>query len=135
MKLDKQVGQFLDRIAYTDTPSVINAYEKRIRQLEEKKIVINENIAKSWKPLRGLEETFRTALDFLVNPCNLWNSERLEDKRTVLKLAFSDRLTYDRNKGFRTAILAFPFKYLEAFQGSEIAMARPKRFELLTPGS
>ena len=96
----------------------INAYERRIRQLEEKKIVINENIAKSGKPLRDFEETFRTALDFLVNPWNLWVSERLEDKRAVLKLAFADRLMYDCIKGFRTAILAFPFKYLDAFQTS-----------------
>ena len=96
--------------------------------------MINENIAKSGKPLRGFEETFRTALDFLVSPCSLWDYERLEDKRAVLKLAFADRLMYDRNKGFRIAILAFPFKYLDAFQTSKILMARPAGVEPTTFG-
>ncbi|WP_323042959.1 hypothetical protein [Gemmobacter sp.] len=65
----------------------------------------------------------RTALDFLANPWKLWKSERLEDKQTVLKLAFADRLRYTRKSGFRTADLSMPFKILTQVSGAKSLMA------------
>jgi glutamyl-tRNA reductase len=44
-KIECDVEQFLDRIAQAQLPSVITAYENRIRQLEERKIEISERIA------------------------------------------------------------------------------------------
>ncbi len=130
--IERQVEQFLDRIADAATPSVIAAYEKRIRKLEERKLNITEKIANCGRPLRSFDETLRTALNFLGNPLKLWASERLADKRTVLKLAFADRLAYTRNKGFRTANLALPFKVLADFSAGKMEVARPERFELPT---
>ncbi|MDP3332347.1 MAG: recombinase family protein [Methylotenera sp.] len=134
VKIEKQVEQFVDRIVETETRSVITAYEDRIRKLEKQKIVLSENIEKCGRPLRHFDETFRTAMDFLVSPCNLWNSERLEDKRMVLKLAFADRLAYVRNEGFRTANIAFPFKALAVYHSDENKMARPAGVEPTTFG-
>ena len=71
-------------------------------------------------PLKSFDETLRTALDFLGNPQKLWVSERLEDKRAVLKLAFADRLAYARNEGFRTANLALPFNVLGGFSSGTV---------------
>jgi len=59
----------------------------------------------------------------------LWVSERLEDKRTVLKLAFAERLAYTRNEGFRTAVPALPFKVLADLKCGKTEMARPEGFE------
>ena len=129
-KIERDVEQFLDRIAQAQLPSVIAAYENRIRQLEERKIELNEKIANCGRPLRNFDEALRTSLDFLANPWNLWASERLEHKKAVLKLAFADRLTYVRNEGFRTPNLAIPFKGLADFRGAKSKMARPERFEL-----
>lgn len=60
----------------------------------------------------------------------MWTSERLEDKRTVLKLVFADRLVFSRNGGLRTQELALPFKMLDALSTGCIhsrgEMARPK---------
>src|SRR5690606_29463424 len=111
-QIERQVEQFLNRIADTDIPSVVNAYEDRIRQLEEKKIVVSERIANCGRPVHTLDETLRTSLDFLGNPHKLWASGNLEDQRIVLKLAFADRLAYVRNEGLRTPTLALPFKVL-----------------------
>ena len=133
-KIEKQVEQFLDRIADAETPSVIAVYENRIRKLEEQKALIAEKVASCGRPVRTFEETLRTSLDFLANPQNLWASDHLEDKRAVLKLTFADRLAYVRNEGFRTLNLAFPFKALTDFSGGRLEMARPERFELPTPG-
>ncbi|MGE0605362.1 MAG: recombinase, partial [Xanthobacteraceae bacterium] len=94
--IERQVEQFLDRIADTDTPSVIAAYENRIRALEEHKLVVSERFAKCGRPLPHFDEALKTALGFLANPCQFWHSEGLEDKRAVLKLAFTGRLAYTR---------------------------------------
>ena len=131
--LARQAEQFLDRIADADTPSVIAAYENRIRKLEEQKLALAEKITNCGRPLRSFDEALRTALDFLANPWNLWVSERLEDKRTVLRLAFAGKLAYIRNSGFRTPDLALPFKVLADLSGDKNRLARPERFELPTP--
>ena len=128
-KTERDVEQFLYRIANAQLPSVITAYENRIRRLEERKIELVEKISSCGRPLRSFDETLRTSLDFLANPCNLWASGRLEHKKAVLKLAFADRLTYVRNKGFRTPNLALPFKVLADLKGSKSKLAPPRGFE------
>lgn len=128
-KTQRQIDQLVDRITETQTSSVIAAYEKRVRELEERKIEIAEKIGKCGRPVRGLDETVRTALSFLSNPWNLWASERLEDKRAVLKLTFAERLAYVRNEGFRTAELAFPFKCLTDVSLIKKTMASRAGFE------
>ena len=132
-KIDQSVSRFLDRIVEADTPSVIKAYEDKIAALEREKIVYREKIAQCGRPARSFDANFRTAMEFLANPCNLWDSPRIEDKRAVLKLAFAARPTYARNSGFRTVVTSSPFKLLSAFKGDEEEMARPTGFEPVTP--
>lgn len=133
VKTDRQVQQLLERILDTSVPSVIAAYEDRIRTLEADKTVLKEKIIDTRRPKTNFDTALRTALEFLSSPWILWNSPRFEDKRTVLKLTFSSKLEYARNSGFRTANLTLPFKVLGSFCGEEKEMAHPKRFELLTP--
>ena len=133
VKIEGQVSQLLTRILDTNVASVIGAYEDKVRKLESDKLLIKEKLATTGRPVSTFDDTLRTALGFLANPCNLWSSDRLEDRRAVLKLAFAERLRYKRNEGFRTANLSLPFKVLGSFLGGESEMARSKRFELLTP--
>ena len=121
-RIDRKVGQFLDRIVETDSPALIKTYENQVRKLEEQKIVLNEKIQKCGRPLQSFDETFRTAFGFLSNPCNLWHSDRLEDKRTVLKLVFAQRLPYDRKEGFRTAVTSCPFTILSDLKDGNYEM-------------
>jgi hypothetical protein len=67
-KTQRSVEQFLDRIAVAQLPSVITAYENRIRKLEAQKLDLNEKIANCGRPLRSFDETLRTSLGFLANP-------------------------------------------------------------------
>lgn len=105
LKIDNQVTAYLDRIVEASVPSVISAYEERVRKLEDEKLLVKERMANLARPASSFEDTLRTALDFLANPLNLWSSGRLTDRRAVLKLTFIDRLRYDRDDGFRTANL------------------------------
>ena len=126
-KIETQVGQYLDRILAASVPSVIAAIEERVRKLEEEKLAIHEKMALAKRPASSFEDTLRTALEFLSNPWNLWKSERLEDKQTVLKLAFADRLRYTRREGFRTADLSLPFKAMAMISGAKEGMAGRSR--------
>ena len=113
LQIERKTEQFFDRISETDSQTLITAYEKKIRKLEEEKIILDEKIAKCGRPLASFDETFRTALSFLSNPQKLWTSDRLEYKRIVLKLAFSEPIQYCKNEGYRTPEKSLPFSLLE----------------------
>jgi site-specific DNA recombinase len=113
LQIERKTEQLFDRIIDTDSPILITAYEKKIRNLEEEKIRLDENIAKCGRPLQSFEETFQTAFSFFSNPYKLWVSDRLEHKRAVLKLTFSEQLHYCKKEGFRTPEKALPFTLLE----------------------
>ena len=132
-QIERQIDQLLDRIVDANNASVIAAYEKKIAKLERDKALAEERIASGAKPLHTLEESFELALRFLSSPWTIWHNCGMEWKRTVLRLAFSERLPYSRNQGLRTPEIAIPFKVLEGFQMGNCEMARPERFELPTP--
>ncbi len=121
-KVESKVGQFLDRIVETDSHTLISSYENKVRKLEEEKILLREKIENCGRPLQSFDDTFRTAMTFLANPQNLWASERIEDKRSVLKLVFAEKLPYCRKDGFRTAAISLPFSLLDDLKGGDYAM-------------
>lgn len=65
----------------------------------------------------------------LSSPWNLWNSGQLTLQRTVLKLAFAERITYCRKTGLRTPETTLPFKVLRGFDGQQCLMAGRQGFE------
>ncbi len=134
-KTEKKIEQLLDRIVNAESTAVVSAYEKRIGELQLEKQIMQEKVANCGRPLRGFDESFRTAMDFLSNPHELWASGRMEDRHAVMKLTFADRLAYVRGEGFRTPETTLPFKALGSFCGGENKMARPAGFEPATPGS
>jgi hypothetical protein len=69
-KIEREVEQFLDRIAETEVSSVITAYENRIRKLEARKLEVAERIANCGRPLKSFDETLRTEMGFLASPWN-----------------------------------------------------------------
>ena len=126
---EQQVSQLLDRIVEASNARVIAAYEERIAKLEREKLVIAERLENSGQPLRSFEVMFELASEFLSSPCNLWDSGRLEDRQTVLKLAFDQRLTYRRKTGFRTPKTSMIFKTLEEIGPGKAVMAEGEGFE------
>jgi site-specific DNA recombinase len=112
VKVERQSDKRLERIVDVESQTVMAALERRVNALESDKIALREKIVQTGRPLRPFGEALRTALDFLANPQRLWLSGRLEDRRALLKLAFSDRLPYQRGKGFQTAKKSLPFMVL-----------------------
>jgi len=118
----RKIEQLLDRIVDADSPLVAEALEKRIDDLQTKKLVIEEKLNNCGRPIRPYDEMYRTSLKFLQEPYRIWANGRFEDKRAVVKLAFTDRLTYIRNEGYRTPDLSLPFKLLGDDFGQENKM-------------
>ena len=110
--IDRKVNQFLDRIVEADNAILIDTYEDKIRSLQEERLIMDEKIKNCGRPIESFEDSFRTAITFLGNPLKLWESECIEQRRMLLRMAFADKITYDRNHGFRTAAFSQPFSLL-----------------------
>ena len=98
-KVERSIGQLLDRVVETDSRTIVKTYEARIASLEEEKALLAERIANCGRPLKSFDASFRTALDFLANPCKLWLSDSLADKRAAVRLTFGEGLSYVRGSG------------------------------------
>lgn len=132
-RIEKQSEQLLDRVVEASSMSVVEAYEARIAKLEREKALIREKLVSTAKPLHSFEQTFEHAMSFLANPWKIWASGELDLKRTVLRLAFAERLPYCRNDGLRTPAIAAPFKALGEIHSGMCEMASPRGFEPLLP--
>ncbi len=129
VQVDKKIESLLDRIVETENPRVIAAYEKRLSKLETDKLVLAEKQQNGVKPAHSFDDLFELATSFLANPWKLWESGQLTLKRTVLRLAFSERIAYCRNQGLRTPKTTLPFKVLEGFHIGKCKMAERQGFE------
>ncbi len=123
-RMEKEINQLIGRVMDANSPRVIEAYETRIDELERKKLIYQEKAGKMYSPKHSFEEMFELSMNFLLNPHKLWGSGNFNLQRTVLKLVFSDRLTYCRNEGFRTPETALPFKVLGSFFGHSEKMVQ-----------
>lgn len=123
VSIEKKIAQLLDRVVDAESATVIGAYERKIDELERQKLVLAEKRARCGTAIKGYDESFPTALEFLSNPWNLWEKGAFEDKRIVLKLTLASHLEYDWDEGVRTPEITLPFKVLQADSCREKEMA------------
>ncbi|MFT4014270.1 MAG: zinc ribbon domain-containing protein, partial [Paracoccus sp. (in: a-proteobacteria)] len=121
-EVGKQIDGLLDRIVDATNPTVIGAYEKRIEKLERERFVLAERVVQSVPPKGRLEEVIELSLKFLSSPWNIYKNGSHAMRQTVLRLAFSEPLKYQRNEGYRTPELSFPFRALGGFSGRKSEM-------------
>lgn len=107
--IDAQLDKLMERIVEASSPTVVAAYERKIAELENRKLVIAEKLDEQTKPRHGFEELFERAMTFLSSPWKLWDSGDFALRRTVLRLAFAERIPYRRGEGFSNAKFALPF--------------------------
>ena len=132
-KVERKVEQFLNRVVETDNAALVATYENQISKLEAERVALSEKIKNCGRPLKSFDDSFRTAFKFLANPHEIWVSGGIEGKRTVLKLAFAEKLAYVRNQGFRTAAKAPPFLLLEDLKQGKGKMVEATGVEPATP--
>lgn len=110
--LEKQTESLLARIVETTNPSVINAYEGKIADLELNRLRLEEQMANRALPIGTFEEKLEPALQFLANAWKLWETGQITVQRAVLRLAFKERLAYHQDGGARTPKTSLVFKAL-----------------------
>jgi len=127
--IEKQTENLLERIIDATSPTVINAYEAKIEALQNQKALMAEKLQNGGVPKGTFSDFIEPALIFLANPWNLWASGEFTLQRIVLRLAFSERIAYCRNKGYRTAKTALPFKVLAGISMGKCEMVEPGGIE------
>ncbi len=120
--IDAEIESLLDTIVKVDRETVIKDLESRIEKKEEEKLLIEAKMRDKGRSKRPFNEMYRTAIDFLLDPHKLWACGQFEGKRTVVKLAFADRLTWDRKGLYRTPELSLPFRVLGDFFTHQMQM-------------
>lgn len=109
-----KIRMFLERIGKTQNETLIKTYEQEIEKLTNEEHALEGIIQQI---VKGSKLDFGTALEatfaFLKNPYLYWVRDDLKSKHLVLKLVFSDRLVYERGKGFGTANLSLPLRVFE----------------------
>ena len=131
--VDSQIESLVDRIVDSGNPTLVTAYEKKIAKLEKDRLLLAEKQQKTGQPQHGFDDMFELAMQFLATPWNLWESGQLHLRKLVLRLAFTERMTYHRERGFSNPEKAIPFKLLGGIDMGKCEMAHPGRFELPTP--
>ena len=133
-QIEKQIDALVERTVEASSASVITAFERKIKKLEQERVLIGEQINSTGKPKHTFEESFELAMRFLASPWNIWRNSNFIGQKTVLRLAFVEPIRYCRNQGVRTPEFSFPFKVLGEFSTAENKMARPGGFEPPTHG-
>lgn len=131
-QIDAKIDQLMDRLVDAESKTAAKAYERKISQLEVEKEIYAQQAKTHAKTPDPLEDILEPALRFLANPWKIWNSGTIQEKRLVLRLAFSARIPYSRVEGLRTAILALPFKVLDDLKHPELKMVGPAGLEPAT---
>ncbi len=130
VRLEKDTAKFLDRIVDATNSSVIAAYEDRIARLETDRAVAAEKLREGPGQQRPFDEMFEQACLFLSNPWKLWASGQFHLKRILLRLAFTERIAYDRNSGYQTPGFSIPINYLKDLSMHKNELVRSRRLEL-----
>ncbi|MEO1046393.1 MAG: recombinase family protein [Pseudomonadota bacterium] len=117
-RADAQIDKLVNRIVEATNDRAIGALENKIGELEQRKLVLAEQAAKTDAPQPDFNESLELPLRFLANPYNIWLSGVFELKRLVIKLVFSEPLQYARESGYRTPKTAIAFSALGGNSGS-----------------
>ena len=131
--IEKQIEDVLERIMDASNPTVIAAYEAKIEKLEHKRLKTAAKLLKNPTSKGSFDDFIELSLAFLANPWNLWASGNFALKKCVLRLAFSERIVYCRQTGYRTPKTTLPFKVLAGIEGGDFEMVPWRRLELPLP--
>lgn len=127
--IEEKIETFMERITETRNAAMIERYEEQIQKLQTRRIGLKEQARTMGDVDTSFEAALGTVFDFLENPYRLWAKGDLDDKRLVLKLAFAERLAFDRDSGFGTALTSLPFKVFSSLKAPEGVMVDRAGFE------
>ncbi len=127
--VEHDVEGFMERLIETRDHTLIELYERRIKELEMQRRVL----AAQARAMSGVDTSFESAVgtvfDFIRNPHGIWVNGDLQDKRLVMKLAFAKKLPFSRENKFGTAAISLPFSVLREMTPVKKEMVEGGGFE------
>ena len=87
-KIDKQIEGLLDRIVQSENSTLITAYETRLVNLEQDKLVLAEKLQKGAKPAYPFDQMFELACNFLASPWKLWDFRTIRPQTNRAQTGF-----------------------------------------------
>ena len=120
--IDEQIEVLLDRVVDASGESLVRAYEAKVEKLEKQKLLLADQAAQAVPPKGRFDDFIEHTMTFLASPWNIYENGGIALRRTVLKLAFAEPLSYNRESGYRTAKTTFPFKVLAGISTQKCEM-------------
>lgn len=124
--LEAEIGKVVDRMIEVSNPRALKAFEDRIEALERDKLIALEKASKRPAPVRPFEEMFELSLRFLANPYECWKIGGSDARNLVVRLAFSEPLSYTRDTGCLNTKKSNVFRLLEGSDMSRNEMVPPE---------
>lgn len=131
-QIDKEIDTLCERLGEIKSVTLIKKIESRVDQLEAQKKSLNVKKLDQHESEKMFGTALALACAFIRNPADLWHSDVFDDKRTVLNLAFTGILPYDKESGFGTVTFALPFELFRACEDEKSKMVEMPGIE---PGS
>ena len=108
-------------INQSDNPAICKMCTDKISKLDTEINLCKEKLnIDSSEQEKKLKEFSSYALDFMQNPVGVWQIGDYQQKRCVLKLCFSNPISYDRDKKFGTPELSPIFNIMSDSRCSNI---------------
>ncbi len=127
--IDSEIEKLVDHIVEAKSAIVAQRLEERVCKLEDKKRVLDEKLANIGQPVKPFDQMYRTSMEFLKNPFEIWKLGGFTQKKAVTRLLITDRLIWDRKGMYRTPELSLPFKVLGDFFMPEKQLVRQEGLE------
>lgn len=115
-KIEEEITLLMDKCLRTKDEDLSEMYEGHLKTLKLKKEALKDVTEQLSSVDTSLEDALGTITEFISNPAAMWESGDFEEQRLVLKLAFAERLPFDKDKGFGTAGKSLPFRVLEGLR-------------------
>ena len=124
--IKKEREALLVRIPKAYDESVVHVYESRLSELSKREVFLKDSAMSFDACKPNIGTAMDIVFDFLENPMTQWQKGDIHTRKLVLKLVFEEKLTYNKNSGFETAVLSLPlrvFSLPEAQNSSLVEMA------------
>lgn len=115
-EIDKSIEQIQDRILWTDDTKIISLYEKKLRELLDKKQ--NLESMSDWASVKQIMDLWKLIEDtkpLLENPSKIRQEVEIEDKRLLIKVLFGNKMSYWKISGLWTSEIPGIYRDLSLF--------------------
>lgn len=110
--IKNRITKTMDKYIDTENEAVSDALLKKLDKLYRQQALAKEKYEMEEENQGTFDELFEPAMDILANPSRIWEKSPLEWKRLLLRMVFSEKVTYSRSEGFRTVGFSMAFNAL-----------------------